>query len=1146
MAKASDELRRVLEEILRIRVEAAEDERAIHALEDTHLLPSSQDAQALVAWLRANEIRCWHGWEYISTNVDARDQRALISRLPYIATGVVVLDTDYDRVVELIDSATGEAVGPRLRAPLVIAPTDALRDGLDVLWTVVGPTSDAHFDKTAGARELNQLTEGKIGRQKTIDQHQQWHNALTRLKLDLQKFHDDYPRGWFSEYRQKLEVVESRLDEATRLIARLDSQLLALQSQSEEAAETLQTLKLTRAETTRCRDRLEQFQRTFGAHLEEWKREIVLCRERAANSRRQCDDLRRQANESDAKSRESADQAQAATLRASQFDVEVGKIRHIDVSARQPVAGAIEELRSHYERLLADYEGKVNADALSHMATDRDREAEREEREFQRVLAKVGAVTADEVEVELKQLPAGLSAQQYLEVADGALDDAFRRMGPLKNRLNAIEADYSKAEEECLRLSADGPLPDSSGADSVESHTAMASKAWRERDEHTDLAAAFRNEAEELSGQLTEASHDIERTGKDRLRLESLTANHQPEFDRLTAEGGGAQLPVVPAPIITDNADLVRRIEGLDRTLSHVRARHAALDQQREEVVKEISAWSRQERFGKLRSSISFRFIDRAATAMEANAEFDIQQLDDRVFQISSKLQEADKHREIVIQVLAGAVDEALELLGRISRLSKLPERLPQAGQQFVKIETRASDNPIERRTHIGEFIDEQLEHGDAGDGLQLIQKAVRRVARRITVRVLHPDLHQKTERVSMADMRRFSGGERLTMAILLYCALIRLRRGETNRRSGSSVLILDNPIGTASRVSFLDMQREVARAMNVQLIYATAVKDLNAVAGENVIRLRNTRVDRRTGRHFIEVDASANGESRQVAAARIVFDAAPSSTAEDSERPPRARATGRCTRRLMMLDSLDSEVRTFLRDESRLQRFRDRLRQSQRRAVRLDVVWAAFADSYSDLPSGPERRQWLRAVLQELSQQGQITLPVPHGKQWDRTSAVALPTAITIVPPDGKSANKSDWRAIPRGIPDCTGCLTCVPFPMTRSAFCDASMPVSWPAGSTSPSASSIGRSSSRGTKNGWRIFIGESCSLRPASHWNFWAAKQIRCRSPASTSLRSRSCSSSRMQRHSCWAGKSWQPAPDRPLDASPMGAGSKSSRP
>ena len=93
--------------------------------------------------------------------------------------------------------------------------------------------------------------------------------------------------------------------------------------------------------------------------------------------------------------------------------------------------------------------------------------------------------------------------------------------------------------------------------------------------------------------------------------------------------------------------------------------------------------------------------------------------------------------------------------------MSRLPDSLPQAGKQFLKIETKASENPSERRTYIGELIDELLERGDVGDGLQLVQKAVRRVARRISARVLHPDLHHQTDRVSISAMRGLSGGER-------------------------------------------------------------------------------------------------------------------------------------------------------------------------------------------------------------------------------------------------------------------------------------------------------------------------------------------------------------------------------------------------
>lgn len=115
-----------------------------------------------------------------------------------------------------------------------------------------------------------------------------------------------------------------------------------------------------------------------------------------------------------------------------------------------------------------------------------------------------------------------------------------------------------------------------------------------------------------------------------------------------------------------------------------------------------------------------------------------------------------------------------------------------------------------------------------------------------------------------------------------------------------------------------------------------------------------------------------------------------------------------------MMRDSLDQDARAFLFDEARLQQFRERLLSSGRRVVRQEAVWSAFVDSFSDLPPGPERRCWLAVVLEELSQQGEILLPVSHGKQWDRTSTVALPTAITLVALDGGVANKSDWRNFP------------------------------------------------------------------------------------------------------------------------------------
>jgi chromosome segregation ATPase len=877
--KATDELRRVTDAILRIGVEAAEDERAIHELGESGLLPLARDVESLLDWLRQRKVACWSGWKYIEENVSTHDRRALVQRLPHVVAGVLVASSDYERLGDLFAAGNG-GFAYRFHSPLVIAPVDAITDRQGIPWMVVGPTSDAHFDKDAGGRELARLLGHKSCRQKEIDQYQEWREALVTLKLRLQQYQINHPRGWFSDRRQKLEILASRLEEATQSADRFAKRQVELEGNAEEIRVQIQTLSKSRSQKERHRDRLEQFDRSFGSRLDAWKSDLELARDRATKSRLRQETLKQEASENEDKAEQSIRQAEGSAQLASRLEAELSQVKYGEGSARQPEAGATEELRSRYQLLLADYEGKVNADSLSHRATDKDQAAERDMREFRRVMQQFPDIRDDAVEAELQKLPEGLSAQEQLERADEDYDAAWRKLGPLTNRRDAVAGEYESARKGCDELAKTAPLLAISEADSAEGHAARAVAARREADEQAELAKAFDAEVAKITDGLTKTTHEMEKIKKDQDRLESIHLNYQQQFDRLAAVTQGISVSeALPSLTVKDSETLAGRIGELERRLGGIREKHETLDEHRNKLAKEIADWSHEERFGKLRSSVSYRFVNREVSSLETKAEFDIGQLDDYVFQIEEKLKEADKQRELVVHVLSTAVDEALGLLARVSRMSKLPDHLPQAGKQFVKIETKASDNPAERRGHVGELIDELLERGDVGDGLQLIQKAVRRVARRITARVLHPDLHQKTDRVSIADMRRFSGGERLTSAILLFCALLRLRQGESHRRNGSSVLVLDNPIGTASRLSFLEMQREVASAMNVQLIYATAVNDLNAVGAlENVIRLRNMRADRRTGRQFIEVDRTANGVSREVDAVRIVFDAAPSS----------------------------------------------------------------------------------------------------------------------------------------------------------------------------------------------------------------------------------------------------------------------------
>jgi len=91
-----------------------------------------------------------------------------------------------------------------------------------------------------------------------------------------------------------------------------------------------------------------------------------------------------------------------------------------------------------------------------------------------------------------------------------------------------------------------------------------------------------------------------------------------------------------------------------------------------------------------------------------------------------------------------------------------------------------------------------------------------------------------------------FSGGQVLTLAVLVYCALSRVRAA--HRQGGirpPGTLILDNPFGAASAEALIEMQHRLAAHSGVQLICATGLHDPAvdaAFTGHRsvIIKLRN------------------------------------------------------------------------------------------------------------------------------------------------------------------------------------------------------------------------------------------------------------------------------------------------------------------
>jgi hypothetical protein len=264
-----------------------------------------------------------------------------------------------------------------------------------------------------------------------------------------------------------------------------------------------------------------------------------------------------------------------------------------------------------------------------------------------------------------------------------------------------------------------------------------------------------------------------------------------------------------------------------------------------------------------------------------------MEQLSVRLSQCEQKLEELLAHRRLLVREIAANVQRGLWLLRQADQVSALPEGFGDwSDQRFLHIRfaTPAVDEELVERLET--MVDQLVDAGVRPSGVPLLQRATHAAvgATGFGVRILKPNPALRPERVPVTELATFSGGEQLTAAILLYCTLARLRAQARPTQSTAGVLTLDNPIGKSSNVTLLRLQRRVADAMGVQLVYTTAVDDREAVGVlPHWIRLRNERSDTRTGNQHVEVDGGdAENPHSHVSATHLWrrSDAAPSASA--------------------------------------------------------------------------------------------------------------------------------------------------------------------------------------------------------------------------------------------------------------------------
>ena len=234
------------------------------------------------------------------------------------------------------------------------------------------------------------------------------------------------------------------------------------------------------------------------------------------------------------------------------------------------------------------------------------------------------------------------------------------------------------------------------------------------------------------------ALKEAQRRRRDPGRVHDKLADQRENFADLLAH---AEPGPAPATLLEDDAALHSRADAVERALRDLRRRWQTLDGRRQAAAQEVRTWIARPEHEGIQTPWARHLGDYGEAALKDGAARLGEQLRLRAVHLAAQIEEADRHRGILVDEVLAVAEEGLKLLRTASNLSRLPDHVPGlGGTHFLRITAEAPDNPEERRGRIGELVDQLAATDRPLGGIALVQATVRRLARPVHVRVLHPD----------------------------------------------------------------------------------------------------------------------------------------------------------------------------------------------------------------------------------------------------------------------------------------------------------------------------------------------------------------------------------------------------------------------
>lgn len=812
------------EEFIQGRLDRVDDERTLHSFEVERLFPASREVELVVTHLRDRGIKtALPAYRFLATNATLNGTaRHWLSSDPARFSGVVVTN---EKEFESLQKDPFAVHG--LRHPVQITLSgNPDETNLKSQMTVALPSGDGAFNYEAaaiGQSEVESRLEQSDVRIGALETRK--HEALDVIQR-LSTWQKEFGEGAlarFASERDQLQDEMSRLD--SQIGAARAAETVRVCERSSKASEAKE-LRPRVAILVQRQERLHGYIQEYESHDESWleeRREKIALIEQL---HRQIAAQKREVNRLSGEIESRRERVRLLAAEHQQRGAQQDAIRfHNALVAHEPPT--LEAAVTRYNIALARYDEKFGRSELDGQI-------------------KQAQLHLAELRDDDRKLSSGLSAEEVAVAAkhpdlEGRREEAEREHLKAHSinetaiaTLVAAEKDRpaARAHKQGLGLPPDQPTPETSK-------------------EAINCREALDRAIEADTSQITDLESKISETEREEQTLKSRISARTPHIttleDIIDSSDG------VPPALPEDDLLVSQIVSNAKRQTQSCFQQYQVAKGVVDERVEQLHTVSRKEEFSAIPIIARERLANLPREELLQRCDEFIQSHETWQKVLRNEIETLSKDKDLVVRALDGVAASAVRLLGKAEKASIMPEAFPGwSGQPFLRITAQPVTEPAARRDRLAALVSRLVAEKAIPTGHALASAALREVGGTIRATLLKPEDPLRPDRHDITEFGTFSGGEKMTAAVLLYVTLAQLRRRgreEHTRDRQAGVLLLDNPFGTASKREFVELQLRLARQMGVQLIYTTGVNDLGALdVLPRILRLRKRHRDRRSG----------------------------------------------------------------------------------------------------------------------------------------------------------------------------------------------------------------------------------------------------------------------------------------------------------